>query len=343
MGSDTARSRIVGDIDFDKNGRQAGYLRAPLSRNTSGWGVVEIPIIVVKNGTGPTALLTGAVHGDEYEGPIAISRLSQALDPGAVQGRVIMMSAVNVPAVHSNTRLSPVDNRDMNRCFPGDPNGTFSEMLAHYMDSVILPMADVSIDMHTAGHSGDSVPSTNMHDVGDAVRMKRTMEAAAAFGAPYNVVFGGVDEGATFTSCVERRGIISLGTELGGWGRVSVEGVRIGRRGIDNILKHFGVIDGEPETAQADGSPATRHMMVADRDLYTFAPAIGTFEPCNVVGEKVFEGQPLGYLHFVEDVDRPPIELCYKRDGVLWMSAGPGRVGRGDAVAVVMTDYASSN
>lgn len=342
MGSETAKSRIACDIDFDRNGRQAGYLRAPLSRNTSGWGIVEIPIIVVKNGTGPTVLLTGAVHGDEYEGPIAISRLSQTLDPGAVQGRVIMMPAVNVPAVHSNTRLSPVDNRDMNRCFPGDPRGTFSEMLAHFMDSVILPMADVSVDMHTAGHSGDSVPSTNMHDLGDPERMKRTMEAAAAFGAPYNVVFGGVDEGATFTSCVERRGIVSLGTELGGWGRVSVEGVRIGRRGVDNILKHFNVIEGEPETVQADGSPRTRHMMVAEPELYTFAPAVGTFEPCNVVGEQVFAGRPAGWLHFVEDVDRPPIELRYRRDGVLWMSAGPGRVGRGDTVAVVMTDYAPS-
>jgi N-alpha-acetyl-L-2,4-diaminobutyrate deacetylase len=343
MGSDTEKSRIACDIDFDKNGRQAGYLRAPLSRNTSGWGIVEIPIIVVKNGTGPTVLLTGAVHGDEYEGPIAISRLSQTLDHGAVQGRVIMMPAVNVPAVHSDTRLSPVDNRDMNRCFPGNPKGTFSEMLAHFMDSVILPMADISVDMHTAGHSGDSVPSTNMHDVGDPARMKRTLESAAAFGAPYNVVFTGVDEGATFTSCVERRGIISLGTELGGWGRVSVEGVRIGRRGVDNILKYFNVIDGEPETVQADGSPATRHMMVAEPDLYSFAPAIGTFEPCNVVGEEVFAGRPAGYLHFVEDVDRPPVGIRYKRDGVLWMSAGPGRVGRGDTVAVVMTDYAPSN
>ena len=57
-------SRIVCNIDFDKNGRQAGYCRAPLSRNTAGWGTVEIPIIVVKNGEGPTALLTGGVHGD---------------------------------------------------------------------------------------------------------------------------------------------------------------------------------------------------------------------------------------------------------------------------------------
>ena len=57
-----------------------------MSRNTSGWGVVEIPIIVVKNGTGPTVLLTGGIHGDEYEGPIAISRLARELRPRAGAG-----------------------------------------------------------------------------------------------------------------------------------------------------------------------------------------------------------------------------------------------------------------
>lgn len=339
MVSEESASRITCGLDLDKDGRQAAYLRAPLSRNTSGWGVVEIPIIVVKNGNGPTVLLTGGVHGDEYEGPIAISRLSRDLEPAKVQGRVIMLPAVNIPAIMADTRLSPIDQRDVNRCFPGDPRGTFSQMLAHFLDSVILPMADLSLDMHTAGHSADSALSTNMHYLSDPSMRKRTMAAAAAFGAPFNVVFGGVDEGSTFTSCVERRGIVSLGTELGGWGRVHIEGVRIGRRGVDNILKHMGVVEGEPDTVQHGGSPATRHMMVRDQDSYTFAPAGGLFEPCHLVGQEVSAGQTAGYLHFIEDIDHPPTELRYGKDGILWMGAGPGRVARGDAVAVVMTDY----
>ncbi|SFZ85824.1 hypothetical protein SAMN02983003_2996 [Devosia enhydra] len=332
-------SRIRCPIDFDKNGRQAGYCRAPLSRNTSGWGTIEIPIIVVKNGTGPTVLLTGGVHGDEYEGQIAISRLAASLDPARVQGRVIMMPAVNMPAVQTDTRLSPIDGWDINRCFPGNPRGTFSQMLAHFLDSVILPMADISVDMHTAGHSADSAPSTNMHYLADPVMRDKTMAAAAAFGAPFNTVFAGVDEGATFTSCVERRGIISLGTELGGWGRVNIEGVRIGRRGIDNILKHMGVIEGEPDTVQRDGSTTTRHMQVRDPSAYVFAPRTGLFEPTHDVGQDVEAGEIAGWLHFVEDVDTPPIELRYAKSGVLWMGAGPGRVTRGDSVSVVMEDY----
>lgn len=333
------RSRITNPIDFDRNGRQAGYLRAPLSRNTAGWGIIEIPIISVKNGYGPTVLFTGGVHGDEYEGPIAISGLARSLDPARVQGRVIMIPAVNIPAVLNDTRLSPVDGRDMNRCFPGSARGTFSEMLAHFLDGFVLPHADISVDLHTAGHSGDSAPSTNMHYLPSPAMRTKTMEAALAFGAPYNVVFWGVDEGATFTSSVERRGIISLGTELGGWGRVSIEGVRIAKRGIDNILKHMKVIEGTPDTTQRDGSGATRHMMVRDPACYSFAPAAGLFEPANLVGDEVRAGRHAGWLHFVEDIDREPLEVRYERDGILWMSAGPGRVRRGDVVGVVMNDY----
>lgn len=333
------RSRIQCPVDFDKAGRQAAYLRAPLSRNTSGWGVVEIPICVFKNGSGPTVLLTGGVHGDEYEGPIAISRLAHTLKSEEIQGRVIIMPAVNVPAVMNDTRLSPVDNRDMNRCFPGDPRGTFSEMLAHFMDGVILPLADVSVDLHTAGHSADSALSTNMHYLPSAEMREKTMATAAAFGAPFNTVFWGVDEGATFTSCVERRGIISIGTELGGWGRVNVEGVRIAERGVRNVLKHFGVMEGKPDTRQLDGTQSTRHMMVKDASCYSFAPRGGLFEPRNVVGDIVKAGETCGFLHFIEDVDSPPIEVRYNSDGILWMSAGPGRVQRGDCVGVVMQDY----
>lgn len=334
-----AQSRIRSEIDFDKAGRQAGYLRAPLSRNTSGWGAVEIPIVVVKNGKGPTVLFTGGVHGDEYEGPIAISKLARSLDPARIQGRVILMPAVNMPAVLADTRLSPADGRDINRCFPGDARGTFSQMLAHFLDAVILPHVDISVDFHTAGHSADAALSTNMHYIDDARIRAETMRLAAAFGAPFNVVFWGVDEGATFTSSVERAGKISIGTEIGGWGRVNPEGVRIAERGLTNVMKAAGLMEGRPETGQRDGSTATRHMMVRDGANYLFARAGATYEPIHLAGAEVRAGELAGRLHFVEDVDRDPIEIHYATSGILWMGAGPGRVQRGDCVGVVMQDY----
>lgn len=332
-------SRVTCPLDFDKNGRQSGYARAPLSRNTSGWGTVEIPITMVKNGTGPTILFTGGIHGDEYEGQIAVSNLARTLTTEEVSGRVIMIPAVNIPAVLADQRLSPIDNLDINRCFPGDPQGSFSRMLAHFMDSVILPLADVSVDLHTAGHSMEPALSTNMHYVADEAMRRRTLEAAAAFGAPFNVVFAGVDEGATLTSAVERRGILSIGTEIGGWGRVNIEGVKIGERGVRNILKHFGVIEGDPDVSQQDGTEGTRHMMVRDPAAYLSAPRTGLFQPMHDAGAEVRAGDLAGYLHFVEDVDTPPVELHYQRSGIIWMGAGPGRVQRGDVVCVLMEDY----
>lgn len=339
MATETVKSRVRCEIDFGKSGRQATYLRAPLSRNTSGWGTIEIPIIIVNNGKGPTVLLTGGIHGDEYEGPIAISKLARTLDPKMIQGRVIMLPAFNIPAVMNDTRLSPIDNRDINRCFPGNPRGTFSEMIAHFLDSVILPLVDISIDLHTAGHSMDAALSTNMHYVENTEIMDKTLGIAAAFGAPYNVTFWGVDEGATLTSSVERRGIVSVGTELGGWARVNVEGVRIAERGLTNVLKHCGLMDGKLDTRQQDGSASTRQMMVKDPRAYVFARANAIYEPCQVAGENVTAGDLAGRLHFVEDVDREPIELHYGLSGLLWMAAGPGRVQRGDCVGVVMQDY----
>ncbi len=332
-------SRVRNPIDFDKSGRQAGYLQAPISRNGGGWSTIEIPIVSLKNGSGPTILFTGGIHGDEYEGQIAISRLAAGLDPARVQGRVIMIPAFNMPAVLNDTRLSPVDNLDMNRCFPGRAKGTFSEMLAHFLAEHVLPYADVSVDIHTAGRGGEMALSTNMHYLPDPAMREKTLATAAAFGAPFNSVFWGVDEGATFTSAVERQGSISIGTELGGYGRVSIEGVRIAKRGVDNILKHFGVIEGIVDTSQRDGSAATRHMMVRDLSYYAFAPASGLFEPASLVGEEVRAGAPAGWLHFVEDVDHDPVEIVYPRDGILWCGAGPGRVQRGSALAVIMVDY----
>lgn len=336
-----ARSRVMCDLDLDAPGRHEGYLRVPFSRDDAGWGTVEIPIVVV-NGTpdGPRAMFTGGVHGDEYEGQIAVSRLARELrDPQSIRGRLILMPMVDLPAALAGRRLCPLDERDLNRQFPGDARGTFTQMLAHYIDSVLLPRTDVLVEVHSGGHGMEAALSTNMHWVDDAGQRARQMALAAAFGAPYNVVFWGVDEGATLPSAAERRGILAIGTELGGWGRVNIEGVRIAERGLRNVMKHLGMIDGAPDTTQRDGSPGTRQMGVQGSAGYVFGPADGLFEPKHLAGQPVRAGELAGIVHFPEDWARSPIELRYRATGVLWMAMGPGRCRKGDTLAVVMEDY----
>ena len=173
----------------------------------------------------------------------------------------------------------------------------------------------------------DAALSTNMHYLPDPEIRRRTMAAAAAFGAPYNVVFWGVDEGATLTSGVERRGILSVGTELGGWGRVNIEGVRIGERGLLNVLKHFGLMEGNTRHSPARRLPGHAPHDGARPACYYFAPTGGVFEPRHTVGETVEEGELAGFLHFVEESTGAPIEVRYRRAGVLWMAAGPDASG----------------
>ena len=71
-------------VDFEQDGVQHGFLKVPYSGDDSAWGAVMVPVTVIKNGSGPTAILTGANHGDEYEGPIALWGMTHTLSADAV-------------------------------------------------------------------------------------------------------------------------------------------------------------------------------------------------------------------------------------------------------------------
>lgn len=335
----TTKSRIFHDIDFDRPGKQIGYLRVPQSRDGGAWSTIEIPIAVINGAPGPSVLFTGGVHGDEYEGQIAVSRLARRFDPQSLRGRMILMPAVDLPAALAGRRMCPIDGRDFNRCLPGDPRGSFCQMLAHFVDTEILARVDISVDVHAAGHAMEAALSSNMHYTDDAETLRKTFALAEHFAAPYNVVFWGVDETSTLAAAAERRNVLAIACELGGYGRVSVEGLRIAERGLDNVLKGFGMIDGKPDTSQRDGRNATQHMEVRDQTGYVFAPSDGLFEPRHLAGAPVKAGELAGHLHFVEEWAREPMAVEYRSDGFLWMACGPGRVRKGDVVAVVMRPY----
>jgi N-alpha-acetyl-L-2,4-diaminobutyrate deacetylase len=123
---------ITPTIDLEAEGVQHGHLKLPHSSDDSAWGAIMIPITVVRSGAGPTALLTGGNHGDEYEGPVALFDLTNKLRPEEVTGRVIIVPAMNYPAFLAARRTSPIDGGNMNRVFPGRPDGGVTEKIADY-------------------------------------------------------------------------------------------------------------------------------------------------------------------------------------------------------------------
>ncbi len=328
-------SPVVAEVDLWGSGRQVGHLRVPQSRDDSGWGTIAVPIVVVANGTGPTVLLTAGNHGDEYEGQVTLLDLARSLKPEAVSGRVILLPAMHYPACAAGKRLSPLDGRDFNRCFPGDPFGGFALSLAHFVDSVLLPLCDYQMDLHSGGTGMDIVPSAVGHMLDHVEMQQRTLAMADAFGAPITLLLREVNAGPTLLAAAENRGIVALSSELGGAGRLNPAALAITKRGVRNVLRHAGVMAGEPEIG--DYGPS-RRMTVPDLGHYVFAPCDGIWEAAQGLGAGVKAEAPAGLLHRIEDPAAPPIALHYKATGLLWCVRHAGRVKAGDPVAVIARD-----
>ena len=181
-------SSVFTDVDYERDGKQIGQLYLPHSVTRSAYGNVAIPVCVAKHGSGPTMALSAGNHGDEYEGQVALTKLIRAVDPAEVQGRLIILPALNAPAALAGTRVSPLDGGNLNRSFPGDPNGGPTQQIAHYMTSVVWPMCDAMQDFHAGGSSLDYIPYANMHVSGDdahdaRVEAPRGRDRRASLGA----------------------------------------------------------------------------------------------------------------------------------------------------------------
>ncbi len=172
-------SPITSTVDFAAQGVSHGFLRLPYSRDDAAWGSIMTPVTVVNNGDGPTALLTGANHGDEYEGPIALFDLAARIRAEDVTGRIIIVPAMNQPAFAAGTRTSPIDQGNMNRAFPGRPDGTVTQKMADYFQRVLLPMADVVLDYHSGGRTLDFLPYCAAHILPDKVQQAKSLRSGA--------------------------------------------------------------------------------------------------------------------------------------------------------------------
>jgi N-alpha-acetyl-L-2,4-diaminobutyrate deacetylase len=330
-----ATSPVVAELDLGRNGKQVGHLRVPRSRDDSGWGTELVPIVSIANGNGPTVLLTAGNHGDEYEGQVALLDIARSLRAEEVQGRVILLPAMHYPACAAGKRLSPIDGRDFNRCFPGDPFGSFAQVLAHFVDSVLLPLCDFQMDLHSGGMGMDILPCAVGHALDDPGMMQRTLDMADAFGAPITMVLREVNAGPTLLASAEQRGIVALSSELGGGGRLHAGNLAITRRGALNVLRHAGVLPGQPESGPYGPS---RRMTVPDFSDYVFAPRDGIWEGADPLGTQVEAGAPAGRLHLTEAPGQDAITLPYGSSGLLWCVRFAGRVRAGDPVAIIAHD-----
>jgi predicted deacylase len=336
------RTYINTDIDYDRDGKQVSYLRLPYSRNTSAWGIIPIPVAVMRNGDGPTVLITAGNHGDEYEGQIAANNLIRALEPRLLKGRVIILPALNFPAAMAGRRVSPIDGLNLNRVFPGDPDGTPTRQIADYLTNVILPKTDAFIDLHSGGYSMNFLHTGIIYRQHTPELMKRAVEAAEQWGMPYCIVLDDLGERRTIDAICRDRGLIKVGTELSGGASVSVAALAVAETGLWRLLAHFGVLVGRPPTARRPYTPfKTRLTEIMGPEAYLYAVGNAIFEPNFALGDEVSESQVAGWQHYIDEIGRDPFPLRFRKSGIVVGSRGPGRVAPGDLVAVVVSDLRS--
>jgi predicted deacylase len=334
----TSRTRIIPEVDFAKDGRQHGYLRLFHSVHSSAYGFIPIPIVVLKNGDGPTALLVSGNHGDEYEGQVALCNLAKSLDPAQIHGRVIILPAANFPAAMAGRRTSPLDDGNLNRLFPGDADGTVTQQIAYYIEHELVPLADLVVDLHSGGSSLMYVPSVQLPGFRRDSDMTRQLAALKAFDSPLAYIVEANQGGdRTLSGGAMRQGVLSLGTELGGSGHVTRAALEIAERGVNNLLVHLGIL---PERARIPFEGPRRVLEVGGGDYYVYTPENGLYEPLVELGDMVVAGQPAARIHFPETPWAAPVTAHFAHDGFVLCKRLPGRTMRGDCLFHLGTDIA---
>jgi N-alpha-acetyl-L-2,4-diaminobutyrate deacetylase len=327
-------SPILCTIDLDAPGRQVGRLQVPRSSNTSGWSSLWVPIVTVADGEGPSALVLGGVHGDEPEGQVAALNLARELRPEQVTGRVTILPCLSPEASKAYTRLWP-SGANLNRSFPGSPDGSPDEQLAHYLSTVLFPPADVVVDIHSGGRTGLCLPWSEMHWVDDAKQRRRMVEGMLAWNTDWCCVYIDIAGTGLLVGEAERQGKTVISTELGGGGHVTAAIHRLAASGLANVLRHAGVLQGAAVTRQSLGLLEQRLLMATDLDDYLLAPESGLFETLVDLGQRVTVGEPVGRIHFLERPDRAPEVIQSRTDGIVCVVRAIATTEQGDNVVVV--------
>lgn len=322
---------ISSSIDFNADGLQHGFLKIPHSRNDSAWGSVMLPISYAKNGDGPGAILTGANHGDEYEGPLALHNLANNLDVDQIRGSVIIIPMMNYPAFQAAQRVSPIDQLNMNRVFPGQPKGSVTQLIADYITTALLPMCDYVLDIHSGGKTLEFLPFAAYHELADSRQQSACEAATRAFAAPWYISLIEIDAGGMYDTQAEQMGKVFVSTELGGGGTATPETTQIAKRGVHNFLVHAGILDAEPEAPPA---PSVK-LDMQQENAYVFAEHNGLLEPCVALGDPVSKGDLIALVHSTERTGSKPVKYLAGSDGIIVGRHFPSLIKIGDFMNVI--------
>ena len=332
----TRPARIKSNIDLSKSGYQYGELMLPWSDNSVPLGYHPTPFISIKNGSGKKILIIGGNHGDEFEGPCAIMRLAQNIKYKELKGQVILIPALSFEAVKSSSRVNPFDNKNMNRAFPGDPNGTPTEMMADFLERELIPSCDAVIDLHSGGKASFFEPCTLPTKSKNKKLFDANMELAERFGLSLVWVLGPNNDNRSLNSAAERAGVAMIAVELGGGGGANPKITALAETGLINILHYLKILKLDKSKPPNE---KIKKVELRNPDATIYAPAKGLFDRLVKAGQTVKIGQTAGWFHYFMEPERPSLELKFKHNGFILAHTNRGIVEKGEMLTLVVQEY----
>ena len=314
-----------GEVDFETDGRRA--YRVALA-DDSGRNGQLLPLAVIRNGAGPSVLVAGGTHGDEFEGQIAVSDLIRNTEASDVSGLLVALPLHNFPACLAGARTGPEDGADLNRLFRKDIAQEGPSMaIASFVASALLPPVDWVVDLHSGGVTHDFVLSSNLQAGVGSSEYDGMLPALMAFDAPYAIVFDevggtGMPHTGTLEGLARQMGKRAVSSEIGGGGRATPASLSVAAQGLRNILAHIGVRP-HPD-AVPPGRSRSQLFALSRREHYVPTPAAGRLAPACWLGDEVRAGDTLGHIHPLEDPFSPPLPIPALSDGVVVAVASVG-------------------
>ncbi|NKB64996.1 MAG: deacylase [Gammaproteobacteria bacterium] len=347
----TLHSPIFCEIDLDADGKHHGFLRLPHSVHRSAYGWIPIPITSIKNGDGPTVLLMAGNHGDEYEGQVALCNLSQQICPEDINGQVILLPMANFPAARSGMRTSPIDDGNLNRSFPGNPLGTPTQVIAHFIETELIKRADYLLDIHSGGSSLIYIPSALLTIDADPDQHQANLALVRSIGFPQTLLFSQSGMECYSSSAAHRNDCVAITLEVAGAGTIDRSALQQLYRGLESYLAHVGVnsalldeanpMAAEPvfisrtdidEKNEDGGNHNTEFLTITGEECYCYSYGSGLFEPLVNLGDQVVQGQSAALIHEPETPWKKPEQVSFKAAGKVVSKRVPARVERGDCL-----------
>jgi predicted deacylase len=233
--------------------------------------------------------IVAGIHGDEFEGPEALRRFVQGLDPARLHGCVLAVLQANPLAFETFGRVGSIDSLDLNRAFPGNPDGFLTQRIAHLLVTEIVEKSDFLLDLHGGGLSYDLHPYVGFNSTPGPLG-EASFRLAKSFG--FELLYGSTPFPSVLRLEAARRDIPAILVEVGGNGRLNRDLVEIEKRGLINVARHLGLLEGEPQ----DLPPTYRVLQAPESGEFIQAPTGGFLISQVRAGQEVEKGQVLGTL-----------------------------------------------